>query len=1524
MKLRQLFAVALSAATLTMSAVTATPGRVAHSRLSHEDAKARTETKNREADPVKKLLLPTLEAKKGSFPKRSNVMPYPAAKGTMLPSRVTSAQSSRIYGGAIYADNWTEDYQPIGVYSFAKGQGTPAVQEAIGDDYVVTGGGVFANGRYYFTSYMQFMGITLATLSSCSIDDWVVDQTRPVDPGVIAQDMAYDPTTGMVYGCFFNDEVDGRVFGVLNLETCERVALKDLDIILVTVAVNSKGEVYAIGLDGNLYRFDKETGERSLIGATGRRPMYSASGCFDLTDDTFYWECIESDSRAHVYTVDTKTGAATYSTTIENNLELNGMFIPVAEAADKAPAAIDNIDIDFDGNALEGYVVFSLPSISFDNLQTLSGPLGYSVSIDGEEVAAGSGEPGEEIRAKVRVDAPRMYRISVTASNSEGVSPLKMREFWIGDDMPEAVGNVSLTRGDNASHLILTWTAPEATVHGGYVNAETLTYDVTRMPDKLKVASAIADNRFEEDFDTYGKFELYWYVVTPLYNGYEAQSAESNKVGVGVVELPFANPVACEDDFSMFTVIDANGDDETWLFDEISASARIKYSLANNYTMPMNDWLVTPAMHLETGRVYKFSFFTHSYYGYSEKVEVMMGNAPVPEAMTATVVAPRTVRGSDPVTVTSYVTVEEEGIYYFGIHAISPADTMYLYAGGVEVEEGPAIGSPAAVTSLKATAGAQGAYTATLSFKAPVKSVEGGTLDEITEITIFTKGRVVHRISDAQPGETYTFTDDKAIQGDNTYTVTAYNSHGEGLSAEVTVYVGHDRPDVPGNIKARENNGSVVITWTAPTVGETGGYIDPATLTYAVVRATDEKELATDLTELTFTDNNPPLNGYRQEFQCYYVYACSPAGYGYGKASNIVAVGTPFEVPFTETFANGTMVNTPWDVEYPEESEGYWRLMLEGEYPDTGSQDIAGGLVSFIPESGGDSGQLISGMIDFQGLTNPVAEFWWYYQPDANDTIGFYVMADGEDPVLVKNVKFAAEDGEAAGWRKTSVSLAQFKGAKYIQLVFDARSAYGYTNIHIDNIRVKDLFTCNLTANAIEAPRSLKAYDTRNVKVVVENTGSIMSGPYKVTLLRDGEPMATLDGTSLDADATTEFIFPITPDISWNATTVLQGKVEWALDENEADNLTSEKMLEVIMPKLPYVETLDATFTDKETVLLEWDEPDTLVEPKQLTDDVESYRAFSINGFGDWRTIDVDGAYTYGINNGAGGMLAYENAGSPMAFIAFNPAAAGIDVEDENGEPTAWAPHSGDQMFCSFACENAANDDWLISPELSGDAQEISFFVKSVTAQFGFEKYEVWYSTTGTELGDFERVGDVRSAPIEWVEEKVALPAGARYFAIRCISNDCYVFMLDDITFVAATGYPDELSLIGYNVYRDGELLTADAPVADAMYEDLKPNRGVNTYAVTAVYDKGESRMSASVAVNVTYVVAVEGDTFRIEAGRGRLTVTNAIGAEIAIADTDGRRVSITRRASEEETYLLEAGVYVVTVDGTSIRVLVK
>lgn len=304
--------------------------------------------------------------------------------------------------------------------------------------------------------------------------------------------------------------------------------------------------------------------------------------------------------------------------------------------------------------------------------------------------------------------------------------------------------------------------------------------------------------------------------------------------------------------------------------------------------------------------------------------------------------------------------------------------------------------------------------------------------------------------------------------------------------------------------------------------------------------------------------------------------------------------------------------------------------------------------------------------------------------------------------------------------------------------------------------------------------------------------------------------------------------------------------------------------------------------------------------------------------------MDADGQNTILITlNSMFGPLQYNNAGKPMAFQVFNVTEAGIPF-------ASWDPHSGEQMLVCFA--NASpdggyspgkqNDDWLISPELSGQSQTIRLFAKAgMGGNYVPEQMEFLYSTTDTRTESFVKVGETIDVDNVdgWAEHRFEVPAGAKYFAIHCVSDYKFALLIDDVTYIPAGAEPEPLTLLGYHVYRDKQRVS-EAIVQTTSFTDVSSD--AETYRVTAVYDKGES-VPVQVAVAETGVRDVQELGCEVLGEQGRITVCGARGCEIGVFTADGRSVA-TQRNADRATFAVPSGMYVVLVDGKAYKVSVR
>ncbi len=188
-----------------------------------------------------------------------------------------------------------------------------------------------------------------------------------------------------------------------------------------------------------------------------------------------------------------------------------------------------------------------------------------------------------------------------------------------------------------------------------------------------------------------------------------------------------------------------------------------------------------------------------------------------------------------------------------------------------------------------------------------------------------------------------------------------------------------------------------------------------------------------------------------------------------------------------------------------------------------------------------------------------------------------------------------------------------------------------------------------------------------------------------------------------------------------------------------------------------------------------------------LTQDFESYADFSID-FSPWATVDVDGSDTYGFEG-----VTFNHMYDPMAYLVFNPAATTPSLSGD----LAIQPHGGNRFAACFASTTPANNDWLITPPIQlGANGNLKFWVKSYTSTYGLERYKVGVSTTNTNPSSFTFIsgaGYLEAPATAWQQKSFDLSAYSGqqiYVGIQCVSNDAFIFMVDDIeiTSEAATG----------------------------------------------------------------------------------------------------------------------------------------
>ena len=230
-------------------------------------------------------------------------------------------------------------------------------------------------------------------------------------------------------------------------------------------------------------------------------------------------------------------------------------------------------------------------------------------------------------------------------------------------------------------------------------------------------------------------------------------------------------------------------------------------------------------------------------------------------------------------------------------------------------------------------------------------------------------------------------------------------------------------------------------------------------------------------------------------------------------------------------------------------------------------------------------------------------------------------------------------------------------------------------------------------------------------------------------------------------------------------------------------------------------------------------------------DSFEDYTDFEVDVIGEWTQLDNDAGATYGSAD-----YDFVNETYVGTGIVFNPSMAtpdpaGTQTENADQNPV-WVARTGDKMLNFFASTTLLNDDYMMSPaiDLAGaTGSTFSFWGKSLTDQYGLERFEVLLSNTGNDAADFtvNLSGGEVQAPVdvytEYAYDISAYDGEQIYIAIHYVAQDSFIFQTDDYKVEAATLSIADASFNDFNYYvRNSQLnLTASTALENVQLFNL-------------------------------------------------------------------------------------------------------
>ena len=532
-------------------------------------------------------------------------------------------------------------------------------------------GGVLYDNVYYATRVNAQYG-TVVYVDAYSMEDGTKLWTNYPDITALPYDLTLNPYDGKIYGFFSNKKNTGMVLATITYgQSGETVTpIKEMEGVWVAIAADASGQLYGISSDveivgtsakvnsSSLHKIDRLTGETTLIGETGQLPLITGSATIDARSGRMFWTVGPGDEQTFLCEVDLTTGVATRVMDFDQGQQVVGLYVPTPPAEDDAPAEVTDVVATFDGGSLSGSLQFKAPTTLYDGTPA-SGPLTYTVLLDGIEQVTGETSFGATVSTDVTVPERGNYEFTVSVANDKGSSPKVSVDRFIGFGTPVAPENVKAEKGSDK--IKVSWDAVTASSDGGYVDAAAVTYTVKRMPGNVVVAENTTATSVEDTPDVSGGMASFSYVVSADNHGCVSATAESNRVVCGTASLPWQENFAASESFNFFTVIDGNDDGKTWEY--ASGLARVKYG-----KVKMDDWLISPPLQLEAGKVYQATFKAHSSNArFPEAIEAKWGAGNTVADMTNTLVEPTTLSG-DYETLGGFIKPAVSGVYYLGLH----------------------------------------------------------------------------------------------------------------------------------------------------------------------------------------------------------------------------------------------------------------------------------------------------------------------------------------------------------------------------------------------------------------------------------------------------------------------------------------------------------------------------------------------------------------------------------------------------------------------------------------------------------------------------------------------------------------------------------------------------------------------------------------------------------------------------------------------------------------------------------------
>lgn len=864
--------------------------------------------------------------------KVSTVNPFKQAlKPSKAPSRVT-AGGSNIYGYLVYSENSEfVNTEAFGLYELTENGYELAWLDPIYEElYATASTGWYTEGKVNGVFPDIFWGMIFGYYSY-SIDfatgELLDLQTLDTNSDVIFYYPKLNTEDNKIYGYAYN-MLDGGELWWAEADADDPgnatlIAFAGSENFCYALCYNpTDGYFYGITASQNFVRIGLD-GSQTVICPVpfgDDCATYMVGLVFSPVENLFYWNVNYDDDTAALVTI-TPDGQFTQIEAYHYCEEFT-YFITTDEVVNpdkpSRPSVVSN---EFKDGSLTGDVVFELPK-TFGDERPLPSSIAYVSLLDGETYNTGYGAPGEKVTVTYTVPTSGFHSFGLFVTVGDESSSTASVRVYIGNDTPVAPANVKLTDTE------LTWDAVTTGVNNGYVDAAAVSY-IVYLNDKEIGTTTATSYDVSSYIDPNAPLDLYKASVVAVCNGLESAPGLSNSVVAGSALVPpvFLSPT--QNEFALMTSVDLNGLGP-WSWGNTGEVDYVYCGYTYDPSQQMDSYLFLPPVNIaDPSKYYEFSFLSgiRSDYYPEEYLEVVYATAADPKAVIGTIIPEFKVTAvpanDEWQNESGLLIAPAAGEYYIAIHCVSDGDQLGVMCRNFALDNSNITGaSPAAAGNVTATAGAQGALEATVTFTFPTKTLGGDDIASGTTLMadVTVNGSDELKSVTGTPGSTGTATV-KTLQGTNTIQVVVYNGELESPKVRTSVYTGVSVPATPTGlvVEAAPDMMSAVLTWNPVTTPDVeGGYIDPEDITYTILQYYDLGFFGTWMViDEGITDTTYTFNVYDGDPQDQYqlgVASSNDAGSNGYLTYGVAFLGTPYGLPFVENLDNGDEVfsTNPW------------------------------------------------------------------------------------------------------------------------------------------------------------------------------------------------------------------------------------------------------------------------------------------------------------------------------------------------------------------------------------------------------------------------------------------------------------------------------------------------------------------------------------------------------------------------------------------------------------------------------------